>query len=137
MIKSLASRTVFLINQRNKIIVLSSIDPTQNFFLQIKYVPMPKWLKTKVTKLQLKNNCKELKNNYYWLWIPKIKKRLVSESARVRRESTDLNGKFNLLFEWGKGYSFLVFTQKIRTRNSYLERKTMNCIIKGYDYLSR
>lgn len=40
---------------------------------------MPMWLKTKVTKLQLKGNCKELKNNYYWLCMPTVKKRLLSE----------------------------------------------------------
>lgn len=53
-------------------------------------------------KLQLKNNCKEFKKNYYWLCMPKIKKRLVSELTRARRiawKSADLNEKFKLLLE--------------------------------------
>lgn len=39
---------------------------------------MPLWLKMKVTKLQLKNNCKEFKNNYNYLSMSKIKKRPVT-----------------------------------------------------------
>lgn len=61
--------------------------------------------KNKNEKLQLKNNCKELKNNYYWLCKPKIKKRLVSEFTSVKRitwESTDLNEKFNLYLNEAK-----------------------------------
>lgn len=61
---------------------------------------MPLWLKIKVTKLQLKNNCREFKNNYNYLSMSKIKKRPVTiKQRRITWESIDLNGKFNLLLE--------------------------------------